>query len=96
MKKSSLFIITVFALFMTFFANDIIIASERMESYDGELGYSYSSSSTEFRVWSSSANEIEIVVQGVVNDTRQMTKDENTGVWIGFVPGDLSGCEYSI
>lgn len=91
MKKK---IITFLMLFISsiFFASEKIKATEEIGIYSGELGYVYSSSSTIFTVWSSSASEIEVVVEGV--KTQALSKESNN-VWIASVGGDLSGHEYS-
>ena len=82
-------------LFFWIINSNFIGATENVNVYDGQLGYSYSNSSTEFKIWSSSASKIEVVVEGNVNKVQALEKDEATNVWIAFVGGDLSGCEYS-
>ena len=90
--KRNVFFFIVMLLYIIFRPSNIR-ASESVSIYDGDLGYSYSSTSTEFKIWSSSASQISVVVDGV--EEKALTKDQDTNVWIGFVQGDLSGQEYS-
>lgn len=94
--RKNIIITFIFVAFFMFVSGGINInASESVATYNEELGYSYSNSNTAFRIWSSSASEIEVVVEGSINKTQALTKDQNTNVWLGFVGGDLSGCEYT-
>jgi len=93
--KNSGFKLLLFFLFVLFFSvSEPIKASEIVNTYDGDLGYTYSNTRTTFTIWSSSASEIEIVVEGNVNERRYLSKDSTTNAWIAIIPGDLSGCEY--
>lgn len=95
MRRNTIITFIFVSFFMFLFSVKNINASESVAIYNDELGYSYSSSSTSFKIWSSSASSIEVVVEGAVNKTQALSKDPNTNVWLGFVGGDLSGCEYS-
>ena len=95
MRRNTIITFIFVAFLMFVFGGKNIDASESVAIYNDELGYSYSSSSTSFKIWSSSASSIEVVVEGSVNKTQALSKDPNTNVWLGFVGGDLSGCEYS-
>ena len=95
MRRNTIITFIFVSFFMVLFGAKNIKASESVALYNDELGYSYSNSSTSFKIWSSSASSIEVVVEGTVNKTQSLTKDPNTNVWLGFVGGDLSGCEYT-
>ena len=95
MKKVSILMFIAFAFVSIFFGSESIKASNGVNTYDGDMGYSYTNSMTEFRVWSSSASEIEVVVEGTVNKTAPLIKDSSTNLWYGSIEGDLIGCEYT-
>ena len=94
MKKHLIITFFMGLFFCVFFSNNTK-AEESVKVYEGELGPSYSTTSTMFKVWSSSASKIEVVVEGTVNGSGLLEKDNNTNVWIGYVQGDLNGSEYS-
>ena len=101
MKKKvfyNFFGLLILSLILNFNAKTIN-AQEVVNTYDGELGYSYSSSSTEFKIWSSTAAEIKVVVEGEMFEggikEQLLDKDNTNNVWYGSVGGDLSGYEYS-
>lgn len=94
MNKKTLFCFFLFFFFFSIFNGKLVKASEEnVNLYDGKLGYSYSNSSTTFMIWSSSASEIEVVVEG--KEIKPMIKEANNNTWIATVGGDLSGYEYS-
>lgn len=99
MKKKIVFYF--FCVLMMAFALNAktVTAEESVGTYDGRLGYSYSSSSTEFQVWSSTATEVKVIVEGNAFDggvkVQALDKDETNNVWYGSVGGDLSGYQYS-
>ena len=91
--KKNIIVTFMIIFFSLLFNGNTINASESIKTFDGDLGYIYSSSSTEFRIWSSSASEIKLVIDGI--GEKAMTKDDTTNVWLVGVSGDLSGYEYS-
>lgn len=72
-----------------------VSALEIVNTYDGELGITYTSSSTKFKIWSSSASKINVIVEGENPQTIMLTKDSTTNVWTGYGEGDLLGKEYT-
>lgn len=97
MKKNH-FIYSMFVLSFLYMMFNFNIV--KAEEYDGELGYSYSSSQTIFKIKSSTASNVKVVVEGVDSERCPsgmcpLTKDDNTNVWIGYATGDLNGKEYS-
>ena len=94
MNKKTLFFFFLFFFFLSVFNGKLVEASEEnVNLYDGRLGYLYSNSSTTFMIWSSSASEIDVVVEGKEN--KPMTKEDSNNIWIATIGGDLSGYEYS-
>lgn len=96
MKKRIILYVAVLILsgFMIF-GGKSVKAQEIENVYDGELGAFYTSTQTIFKVWSSSASKIEVVVEGSVNEVKSLYRDEDTNVWLGQIGGDLNGAEYT-
>jgi len=94
MKKNKIITFLSALLFVLIFTNNSVRAEETTNVYNGDLGYTYSSTSTEFKIWSTSASEIIVNIEGYLNKKQSLIKDDLTNVWVGYVSGDLSGCEY--
>lgn len=94
-KKNILYVTILFLCMFIFFGIRTVNAEDINDDYDGELGTFYTSNQTIFKVWSSSASKIEVVVEGEINEVKPLYKDESTNVWIGQIGGNLSGSEYT-
>ena len=73
-------------------------------AYDGDdLGATYSKTSTTFKVWAPTADEVSVDIYDKGSEkegsksikTRAMTLNEETGVWEGAISGDLAGKYYT-
>lgn len=81
--------------FMSLLAIIFVFNSKPVFAVEENLGYQYSSSRTVFRLYSSEASEVKVIVEDIENGTVSLAKSSNSNVWTGFVVGDLSGKEYS-
>lgn len=97
MKKSFLSTLTIAISLFSIFNAKNIKAEETIKTYDGELGYIYTDSTTTFTTWSSSAHKIEVNIEGCEFAGTKVTlsKDSSNNAWIGMSGNNLSGCEYS-
>lgn len=100
MKKNNTIyhLLTIFLL-MLFFRFTTVSAQENTIDQNEQLGYSYNQDMTTFKVWSSSARSIKVVIEGIDNPRCpqgicSLAKGTNN-VWIGYSTGDLIGKEYS-
>ena len=73
--------------------NSNIKAQEIVYEYGNLLGYKYTEESTIFKLYSSSAVEVKIHVEGYGEKTLERN-GVNDKVWETFIPGDLNGMEY--
>lgn len=97
MKKiffTALFLtMSLFAIFNT----KNVKAEESIKTYDGELGYLYTASTTTFTAWSSSAHKMEVNIEGCEFEGEKiiLSPNSNDNAWIGMSGKNLVGCQYS-
>lgn len=96
MKKFRYFLFTLlsFAALFVFKVDDTISAEELTYEYSEMLGYSYSTNQTIFRLYSSSAIEVNVNVEG--KESQPLLKNAtDSSLWEVPVYEDLNGKEYS-
>lgn len=92
MKKYKFIYCLIAMCFVLFGFSSISIKAEENIN-EIELGYFYTSSQTTFKLMSSSASKVTVVVEGVEHGSKALIKENN--IWIGYVAGDLNGKQYS-
>lgn len=91
--KKVFFIFAMMFLFFTVADKTNVAATEN--NLMDDLGYQYSTSRTIFKLYSSEAIDVRVIVEDVENGTISLSKSEGTNIWMGYIPGDLNGKEYS-
>lgn len=95
MTKRHVFLKTFFAMFIMLLLGQKIVTASNIFVYDeGDLGITYTEESTTFKVWSTSAKSIKVVIKD--ETPVEMTKEDSTSnVWVCTIEGNLKEKEYS-
>lgn len=85
------FILMAFA----FFANTVTVKAEETFVTD-ELGYSYTTSQTIFKFYSSEATEVKVLIDDfTISEVPLVKRNDGSNVWMGYASGNLLGKAYS-
>ena len=82
-------------LIVSFFTNSNVVKAEESFISD-ELGYTYTSSQTIFKFYSTEAEEVKVIVDDLSDgEVTLIKKNDNSNIWMGYISGNLLGKEYS-
>ena len=86
MKKKNKFmcktLMLLVALFL--FKSNVVKANDEFK-YEGQFGYSYSNNIVKFKYYSSTANKISVIIEGI---SQPIVLNESDNVWGGAVNGE--------
>ena len=95
MNKRRLYLFISMIISCLFFYNaQEVNAAQETATYNGLLGAYYSSTGTEFAIWSSSASKIELILENEANPI-ELQQDRVSNVWKAYVAGDLINNSYT-